>query len=73
MPHYELSKEQEAFVAEAEQNGYKVDLNYTNKYEKGQNQKCPAIHVSSVKTVSFRGRNIQWDKNGDGFVIYAPY
>lgn len=71
MPHYELSKEQEDFISEAESKGYKVDLNYSNKYEKGR--KCPAIHVDSLKSISFRGRNIQWDRTSNGFVIYAPY
>lgn len=71
MPHYELSSEQEAFVAEAEQKGFKVDLNYSSKFGKGR--KCPAIQVLSLKTISFKGRNVQWDKTNDGFIIYAPY
>lgn len=71
MPHYELSKEQEAFVSEAKSKGYKVDYNYSNRFEKGT--KCPAIHVDSLKAISFRQKSIQWDRVGNGFVIYAPY
>lgn len=71
MPNYELSKEQEDFIAEAEAKGHKVDLNYSNKWEKGR--KCPAVHVNSIKSTSFGGRNIQWDKTKNGFIVYAPY
>jgi len=71
MPHYELSKEQEEFVAEAQSKGYQIDYNYSNRFEKGM--KCPAVHVNSMKSISFRQKNIQWDKTSNGFVIYAPY
>lgn len=74
MPHYELSTEQEKFIAEAEEQDCKVDLNYTNEFLK--ERKCPAVFVETkeaFKALSFNGRNVQWDKTDDGFVIYAPF
>lgn len=71
MPHYELSKEQERFVSEAERQGLKVDYGYSNRFLK--DAKCPAVFVSTLRDASFGGRDIQWDRKGDGYVIYAPY
>jgi hypothetical protein len=68
---YALSTEQERFIAEAEQKGYKVDLDYSNKYEKGT--KCPAVHLKNIKDIIFTGRNVQWNKTSSGYVVYAPY
>lgn len=74
MPHYNLSKEQEEFVKEAEEQGCKVDLNYSNEFLKGR--KCPAVFTDTkeaFKALSFNGKGVQWDKIEAGFVIYAPF
>lgn len=71
MPDYELSKEQELFVREAENQGLEVDYTYSGRFMYGR--KCPSVRVDNVHSFQTNAKGAQWDQMGLGFVIYCPY
>ena len=67
---YELSANQQLFVADAEAQDCEVDYTYSGRGMYGQ--KCPAVRVGGPGDFGTKASTSS-DSMGLGIVIYAPY